>query len=69
MAIATLKEEYLDGTYKYFEFTGLSTDTKPVASNIATGSIFCEVNTGKVYFYDSEGDSGSEWIEQFSFQS
>lgn len=48
----------------YSEFAGLSTDTKP--SNVGTGSIFIEVNTGKVFFYNQAGDT---WIEQFSFQS
>ena len=49
----------------YFEFAGLSTDTKPT-EGIATGSIFTEVNTGKVFFFNS--DAGA-WVEQFSFQS
>ena len=37
---------------KYYEFAGLSTDTKPTGSGIATGSVFTEVNTGNVYLYD-----------------
>jgi len=38
---------------KYFEFAGLSTDTpKPTDSNISTGSVFTEVDTGDVYLYD-----------------
>ena len=42
-------------------FYGLSTETaKP--SDVANGSCFIEMDTGKVYFYDaSEGGSG--WIE------
>lgn len=48
----------------YNEFAGLSTDTKP--SNVGTGSIFVEVDTGKVFFYNQ---AGGTWIEQFSFQS
>lgn len=48
----------------YNEFAGLSTDTKP--SNVGTGSIFVEVDTGKVFFYNQDGGT---WIEQFSFQS
>lgn len=47
----------------YMEYAGLSTDTKP--TNCATGSIFVEVDTGKVYFFNSVG---STWVEQFSFQ-
>lgn len=49
----------------YVEMAGLSTDAKPTV-NIATGSIFVEVDTGKVYFFNSDG---AEWVEQFSFQA
>lgn len=52
---------------QYVEVACKSTDTKPVG-NFLTGSILTEINTGKVYFYDAEGASGSEWVEQFSFQ-
>lgn len=48
----------------YVEIACLAADTKPT-DGIATGSICVEVDTGKVYFYDSEG---AEWVEQFSFQ-
>lgn len=48
----------------YVEIACLAADTKPT-ENIATGSIAVEVDTGKVYFFDSES---AEWIEQFSFQ-
>ena len=49
----------------YVEIAGLSTDSKPT-ENIATGSIFVEVDTGKVYFFNA---AASTWVEQFSFQS
>ena len=49
----------------YCEFAGLHTDTKPT-DNIATGSIFLEVDTGTVFFYNADAES---WVEQFSFQS
>lgn len=55
-----------DGRH-YAEFAGLSTDTKPVG-NFMTGSIFVEVNTGKVFFYNAAASAGSEWVEEFSFQ-
>lgn len=45
------------GEVKYFEFAGLSTDTKPT-EGIATGSLFLEVDTGDVYAYD---ESGTTW--------
>lgn len=67
MAIRELVHDYITGDTAYAEFAGLSTDTKPV-DQIVTGSIFVEVNTGKVYFFNEEGDAGSEWVEQFSFQ-
>ena len=48
------------------EYSGLSTDTKPTSlESIANGSLFFEIDTGKVYAYDAEGD---EWIEEFSFK-
>lgn len=43
----------------YYEFSGLSTDTKPTSS-IATGSVFIEVDTGAAFFFDEES---GEWIE------
>ena len=49
----------------YFEFAGLSTDTKPT-SGVGTGSIFVEVDTGTVFFFDEDGGT---WVEQFSFQN
>ena len=49
---------------RYVEIAGTSTETKPTGAFL-TGSIFVEVDTGKVYFYNA---SGSTWVEQFSFQ-
>ena len=54
---------YADGK-KQVEISGLSSDTKPT-TYIAEGSIFCEVDTGKVYFFN---ETSSTWVEQFSFQ-
>lgn len=36
------------------EYRGLSTDTKP--SGAPNGSMFMEINTGKVFMYDAEND-------------
>lgn len=41
------------------EFYGLSTDTKPT-ENVATGSVFTEVDTGKTFLYDEESE---DWTE------
>lgn len=49
---------------KYNEFAGTSLDTKPT-DGIGTGSIFVEVDTGKVFFYN---EAENTWVEQFSFQ-
>ena len=40
---------------------GLSTDTKPIDVNYATGSDMLEVDTGDVYLYDETTDSGKWW--------
>ena len=40
---------------------GLSTDTKPIDVNFATGSDFLEVDTTDVYFYDETTDGGKWW--------
>lgn len=42
----------------YYEYAGLYDDTKPTGGDIATGSLFLEVDTGDVYAYNEEG---SEW--------
>lgn len=47
----------------YAEYACLSTDTKP--TDCATGSICAEVDTGKIFLFDSEGET---WVEQFSLQ-
>ena len=44
------------------EIYGLSTDDKPV-SGLVTGSKFIEVDTGLVFLFDEEGDTGEEWIK------
>ena len=45
-----------DNPVKYFELSGLSTDTKPT-DEVSTGSLFLEVDTGDVYAYDEEGET------------
>lgn len=40
-------------------YYGLSTDSKPT-TGVGNGSIFIEMNTGKVYFFNA---AGNVWIE------
>lgn len=47
------------------EFDGLSTDTKPT-DGVRNGSVFIEIDTGKIYLYDEEG---AEWHEQPAYGS
>lgn len=45
------------------ELRGLSTDTKPEKigdNNIGNGSLYIEMDTGKIYFYDAEN---KQWRE------
>lgn len=45
------------------ELRGLSTDTKPTEINgqtIGNGSIYIEMDTGTIFFYDAENE---EWKE------
>lgn len=67
MAVRILEERIQQGNKRYIEAVGLSTDTKPT-DNIVTGSLFVEVNTGKVFMHNEEGTGSSKWVEQFSLQ-
>ena len=49
---------------KYFEYAGSSEVEKPVNDLIATGSLFHEVDSTKVYAYN---EASEEWIEQIQF--
>ena len=47
--------------YEY-DFTGLSTDTKPLIADcpeMKNGSSFLEMDTKQLYFYDAENDT---WV-------
>ena len=46
------------------EFRGLSTDDKPTTfegKKIGNGSIFVEMDTEKIYFYDLHSETWKEW--------
>ena len=52
-----------EGEFKGLEFRGLSTDTKPTqidGKDIPNGTLFIEIDTGKVFLYDLENE---EWKE------
>ena len=42
------------------QYYGKSTDEKPTFDWLSSGSIFMEVDTGKVFIYDSETKTWSE---------
>ena len=46
------------GMLMYYEFTGLSSDTKPTDEKIADNSIFLELDTGKIYYF-----ANNSWVE------
>ena len=50
-----------EGEAKALEFRGLSSDTKPTqldGETIENGSVFIEMDTQKVFFFDAENE---EW--------
>lgn len=52
-----------DGEYLSAELRGLSTDTKPTEINgkkIDNGSIFIEIDTGKMFMYDLTSQTWKE---------
>lgn len=62
--IRTIESKLTANNRAYVELAGLSTDAKPT-DGLATGSIFTEVDTGTVFFFD---DASETWVEQFTFQ-
>ena len=58
MVRITKQSDVVIGSYKFYrEYAGLGDDDKPTDSDIATGSLFLEVDTGDVYAYDEEGST------------
>jgi hypothetical protein len=54
-------EEKLTADGKYIRtYFGTSSETKPTA-DLADGSVFVEVDTGKAYLYN---ETASAWVEQ-----
>lgn len=51
------------GNEREVEFRGLSTDTKPTTFNgksVANGTVFIEIDTGKIFFYDLDNQTWNE---------
>ena len=53
-----LVERIISGNTKYVEISGLSTESKPTA-NIATGSLFHEVDTQTIYSFNA---TSGQWV-------
>lgn len=57
--ITIIKNIYFDET-RYIEARGLSTDNKPT-DDICNGSMYIEMDSGKVYFFDAAGETWREF--------
>ena len=58
--MVTPSEYYANGKYMGAEkYVGLQTDTKPVSCG--NGSIFIEMDTSKLYFFDAVSGDWLEW--------
>jgi len=57
--IRSVNVEGIFGRIKYLEMAGNSLDTKPT-TGVATGSLFTEADTGKLYIYD---ETTAQWYE------
>jgi len=58
--VETTKEK----NYQRVEIYGLSTDSKPTqvgANDVGNGSLYIEMDTGKIYFYDAENKQWKEF--------
>lgn len=54
-----LVENKFSDNKKYVELYGTSSESKPT-TGIVTGSVFVEVNTGKVFLFNEDS---SAWVE------
>ena len=59
IAMTKIGTNIKDENSSILEIIGLSTDTKPT-DNISNGSIFIEMDTSKIYFYDLQN---KQWRE------
>lgn len=56
--INSKKRDYIDSTKYLVEYLGSSSETKPTDSNLKVGSMFLEIDTGDIYFYN-----GTTWAK------
>lgn len=57
--MVSVASERNTGNVIIFEFRGLSTDTKPIGNY--NGSVFFEIDTGKVFMYNQATNT---WVEE-----
>ena len=63
VSIYSKKVDIQDETINILELRGLSKDTKPTAINgeeVGNGSVYIEIDTQKVYFYDADSQTWKE---------
>lgn len=63
VSIYSKKVDIQDETINILELRGLSTDIKPTTINgeeVGNGSVYIEIDTQKVYFYDAESQTWKE---------
>lgn len=63
ISIYSKKVDIQDETINILELRGLSTDTKPTTINgeeVGNGSVYIEIDTQKVYFYDADSQTWKE---------
>ena len=57
-----IERKWMESGKDYVEMAGTSTESKPT-TNIVTGSLFLEVDTGSVFAFNEEAAPGEEWVE------
>lgn len=63
VSIYSKKVDIQDETINMLELRGLSTDTKPTSiggNEVGNGSVYIEIDTQKVYFYDADSQTWKE---------
>lgn len=63
VSIYSKKVDIQDETINILELRGLSTDIKPTTINgeeVGNGSVYIEIDTQKVYFYDADSQTWKE---------